>query len=512
MKQRTYIAIDLKSFYASVECRERNLDPLDTNLVVADESRTDKTICLAVTPSLKSYGISGRGRLFEVKQRVKEANAGRQHDAPGRKLEGSSYLFSELQENPSLAIDFIIAPPRMAYYMEYSTRIYQVYMKYVAPEDIIVYSIDEVFMDVTDYLATYKLSPHDLAMKIILDVLSTAGITATAGIGTNLYLCKVAMDIVAKHIPADKNGVRIAELDEMSYRKTLWSHQPLTDFWRVGKGYAKKLEENGMFTMGDVARRSVTDEDLLYKLFGKNAELLIDHAWGWEPCTVEAVKAYKPESNSLGSGQVLHQPYEADKARLVLREMADLLSMDLVDKGFVTNQLVVTIDKLLIPNARRDNFEKNPAYFALFEQLMTLAAEITRDIRAASLKRNSLLSNAISQLNETAQQAASAIDQGVSGVQKGLITKKLKEAHAAVSNSTINGDSEQYYQDIAFAELDMLIGKLKGTTKYKALNTIDSLTNTEKKILERVINIVEALDIENSDAVIEAILNNFSAQ
>jgi len=289
MKQRTYIAIDLKSFYASVECRERNLDPLDTNLVVADESRTDKTICLAVTPSLKS------------------SNAGRQHDAPGRKLEGSSYLFSELQENPYLAIDFIIAPPRMAYYMEYSTRIYQVYMRYVAPEDIIVYSIDEVFMDVTDYLATYKLSPRDLAMKIILDVLSTTGITATAGIGTNLYLCKVAMDIVAKHIPADMNGVRIAELDEMSYRKTLWSHQPLTDFWRVGKGYAKKLEENGMFTMGDVARRSVTDEDLLYKLFGKNAELLIDHAWGWEPCTVEAVKAYKPESNSLGSGQVLHQ-------------------------------------------------------------------------------------------------------------------------------------------------------------------------------------------------------------
>ena len=343
MKQRTYIAIDLKSFYASVECRERNLDPLDTNLVVADESRTDKTICLAVTPSLKSYGISGRGRLFEVKQRVKEANAGRQHDAPGRKLEGSSYLFSELQENPSLAVDFIIAPPRMAYYMEYSTRIYQVYMKYVAPEDIIIYSIDEVFMDVTDYLATYKLSPHDLAMKIILDVLSTTGITATAGIGTNLYLCKVAMDIVAKHIPADKNGVRIAELNEMSYRKTLWSHQPLTDFWRVGKGYAKKLEENGMFTMGDVARRSVTDEDLLYKLFGKNAELLIDHAWGWEPCTVEAVKAYKPESNSLGSGQVLHCPYDAEKARLVLREMANMLSLDLVDKGLVTDQLVVTV-------------------------------------------------------------------------------------------------------------------------------------------------------------------------
>lgn len=343
MKQRTYIAIDLKSFYASVECRERGLDPMDTNLVVADESRTDKTICLAVTPSLKSYGISGRGRLFEVKQRVKEANAGRQHDAPGHKLDGSSCFHSELLKNPNLAIDFVIAPPRMAYYMEYSTRIYNVYLKYVSPEDIIVYSIDEVFMDVTDYLNTYKLSPHDLAMKIILDVLETTGITATAGIGTNLFLCKVAMDIVAKHIPADKNGVRIAELDEMGFRRELWSHQPLTDFWRVGRGYAKKLEQNGMFTMGDVARCSVHNEDLLYQLFGKNAELLIDHAWGWEPCTVEAIKAYRPSTNSLGSGQVLHQPYTAEKAKLVLREMADSLVMDLVEKGLVTDQLVVTI-------------------------------------------------------------------------------------------------------------------------------------------------------------------------
>ena len=343
MTERKYIAIDLKSFYASVECRERGLDPLDTNLVVADESRTDKTICLAVTPSLKSYGISGRARLFEVKQQVKEANAGRRHDAPGHKLDGSSHFYSELAANPELAIDFIIAPPRMAYYMEYSTRIYSIYMKYVAPEDIIVYSIDEVFMDVTNYLNTYGLTPHDLAMKIILDVLESTGITATAGIGTNLYLAKIAMDIVAKHIPADQNGVRIAELDEMSYRQILWTHQPLTDFWRLGKGYAKKLEENGMFTMGDVARRSITDEDLLYKLFGKNAELLIDHAWGWEPCTVEAVRAYRPSTNSLGSGQVLHTPYEAEKAKLVLREMADLLVLDLVDKGLVTDQIVVTV-------------------------------------------------------------------------------------------------------------------------------------------------------------------------
>ncbi|MBS1479205.1 MAG: DNA methylase [Christensenellaceae bacterium] len=343
MEDRKYISLDLKSFYASVECRERGLDPLDTNLVVADESRTDKTICLAVTPSLKSYGISGRARLFEAKQQVKEANAGRRHDAPGHKLTGSSCFYSELAANPNLEIDFIIAPPRMAYYMEYSTRIYSIYMKYIAPEDIIVYSIDEVFMDVTNYLNTYKLSAHDLAMKIIRDVLGSTGITATAGIGTNLYLAKIAMDIVAKHIPADKDGVRIAELDEMSYRRILWTHQPLTDFWRIGKGYAKKLEENGMFTMGDVARMSVVNEDLLYKLFGKNTELLIDHAWGWEPCTVEAVKAYRPSTNSLGSGQVLHTPYEAEKAKLVLREMADLLVLDMVDKGLVTDQIVVTV-------------------------------------------------------------------------------------------------------------------------------------------------------------------------
>ena len=343
MKQRTYVAIDLKSFYASVECRERGLDPLDTNLVVADESRTDKTICLAVSPSLKSYGIPGRPRLFEVVQQVKEANMGRMYSAPGHRLAGQSCFLSELNSNPALAIDYLIAPPRMAYYMQYSTRIYEIYLKYIAPEDIVVYSIDEVFMDVTDYIATYQLSARELAMKMILDVLETTGITATAGIGTNLFLCKVAMDIVAKHIPADKNGVRIAELDEMGFRRKLWSHQPLTDFWRVGRGYTKKLESHGMFTMGDVARCSVNNEDLLYKIFGKNAELLIDHAWGWEPCTIAAIKAYRPENNSLGSGQVLHQPYTAEKARLVLREMADQLSLDLVSKRLMTNQIVVTI-------------------------------------------------------------------------------------------------------------------------------------------------------------------------
>ena len=343
MKQRTYVAIDLKSFYASVECRERGLDPLDTNLVVADESRTDKTICLAVSPSLKSYGVPGRPRLFEVVQQVKEANMGRMYSAQGHRLVGQSCFLSELNSNPALAIDYLIAPPRMAYYMQYSTRIYEIYLKYIAPEDIVVYSIDEVFMDVTDYFATYQLSARELAMKMILDVLETTGITATAGIGTNLFLCKVAMDIVAKHIPADKNGVRIAELDEVGFRRKLWSHQPLTDFWRVGRGYAKKLESHGMFTMGDVARCSVNNEDLLYKMFGKNAELLIDHAWGWEPCTIAAIKAYRPENNSLGSGQVLHQPYTAEKARLVLREMADQLSLDLVSKRLMTNQIVVTI-------------------------------------------------------------------------------------------------------------------------------------------------------------------------
>lgn len=360
MKERIYIAFDLKSFYASVECRERGLDPMDTNLVVADESRTDKTICLAVTPPLKSCGISGRGRLFEVKQRVIEVNSERRYRAPQHKLSGSSYLFSELQANPSLAIDFIIAPPRMACYMEYSTRIYTIYMKYAAPEDIVVYSIDEVFIDVTDYLDAFQLSPHMLAMKIIQDILSETGITATAGIGTNLFLCKVAMDIVAKHIPPDKNGVRIAELNEMSYRQMLWSHQPLTDFWRVGHGYARKLKEHGMFTMGDVALCSVTHEELLYTLFGKNAELLIDHAWGWEPCTIKDIKAYRPASQSLGSSQVLPCPYSAEKAKLVLREMADQLVLDLADKKLVTDQLVLTvgydIENLTVPQ-RCSNYQ-----------------------------------------------------------------------------------------------------------------------------------------------------------
>ena len=343
MKERIYLACDLKSFYASVECIERGLDPLTTNLVVADLSRTEKTICLAVTPSLKAWGISGRARLFEVVQRVKEVNFRRQRSAPGRQFSGSSSDDTALKSNPSLAVDYIVAPPRMAHYIDWSTRVYSVYLKYIAPEDIISYSIDEVFMDVTNYLDTYKLNARELARKILLDVLKTTGITATAGIGPNLYLCKVAMDIVAKHIRPDTNGVRIAKLTEMSYRRLLWEHRPLTDFWRVGPGYAKKLEWCGLYTMGDIARCSLENEDLLYKLFGVNAETLIDHAWGWEPCTIPDIKAYKPESKSIGSGQVLQRPYGYDEARLVVKEMADQLALDLVDKGFVTDQLVLTV-------------------------------------------------------------------------------------------------------------------------------------------------------------------------
>lgn len=343
MEQRTYIAIDLKSFYASVECVERGLDPMNAHLVVADESRTEKTICLAVSPALKAQGIPGRPRLFEVIQRVRAINADRQKRASGRRFQGASHFASELQENANLALDYIVAPPRMAFYIEYSTRIYQIYLNYVDEKDIHVYSIDEVFIDATEYLKASGLTARDLAMEIILDVLRSTGITATAGIGPNLYLCKVAMDVWAKHIEPDENGVRIAELDEMSYRRQLWDHRPLTDFWRVGRGYARKLEEHGMFTMGDVARQSVRDEDVLYDLFGINAELLIDHAWGWESCTIADIKAYKSESSSIGSGQVLSCAYSFGKARLVVREMADALALELVDKRLTTDQLVLDV-------------------------------------------------------------------------------------------------------------------------------------------------------------------------
>lgn len=361
---RTYIAIDLKSFYASVECIERGLDPLTTNLVVADDSRTEKTICLAVTPSLKSYGVSGRPRLFEVVQRVREINATRLYNLRKREFSGFSYNKKELDDDLNLKLDYIVAPPRMSFYMEYSTRIYNVYLKYIAPEDIHVYSIDEVFIDVTSYLNTYGLSAKELVQKIILDVLHETGITATAGIGTNLYLAKIAMDVVAKHIPADEHGVRIAELDEISYREKLWEHKPLTDFWRIGRGYTKKLESVGLYTMGDIARCSLGkeadyyNEDLLRRMFGKNTELLIDHSWGWEPVTIADIKAYKPESNSIGSGQVLHCGTDYDKTKIIVREMTEMLVLDLVSKNLVTDQIVLTIgydrENLMNPERMRN--------------------------------------------------------------------------------------------------------------------------------------------------------------
>lgn len=361
--EKCFISIDLKSFYASTECIERKLDPMITNLVVADVSRTEKTICLAVTPSLKQYGIPGRARLFEVVQKVKEANQLRKQKAPKSVFTGKSYNKKELEENPSLEIDYLIAPPRMALYMKYSTEIYNIYLRYIAPEDIHVYSIDEVMIDASAYLDTYKLSARELTKRMILDVQNETGITATAGIGTNLYLSKVAMDIVAKHIEPDQSGVRIAELDERTYRELLWGHRPLTDFWRVGRGYTKKLEEHGIYTMGEVARCSVGgpndyyNEDLLYKLFGINAELLIDHAWGYEPCTMKDIKNYKPEYNSVGSGQVLTCPYEWEKARLVVQEMADSLALELVNKKLISDQITLTVG-YDIENLSKTNQEK----------------------------------------------------------------------------------------------------------------------------------------------------------
>ena len=362
---KTYLAIDLKSFYASVECAERGLDPLNTNLVVADLSRTEKTICLAVTPALKAYGVAGRARLYEIVEKVKEINARRLRLAPGHRFTGSSCDAGELARDPSLALDYITAQPRMRYYMQYSAGIYDIYLRYIAPEDIHVYSVDEVFMDITDYLNTYRVSARELATRMIREVLRSTGITATCGIGTNLYLAKIAMDIVAKKAPADPDGVRIAELDEISYRRLLWTHRPLTDFWRIGRGYARKLEAHGLYTMGDVARCSLGgdndfyNEALLYRLFGVNAELLIDHAWGWEPCTMADIKAYSPQSNSISSGQVLSVPYDFGKAKLVIREMTDLLVLDLVEKGLTTDQMVLTVG---YDRENLDDPERSAAY------------------------------------------------------------------------------------------------------------------------------------------------------
>ena len=381
MHGRTYIAIDLKSFYASVECVDRGLDPLSTHLVVADRSRTEKTICLAVSPSLKAYGIGGRARLFEVVQRVREVNYERRQ-AAGGSFTGKSVNDTELKAHPDWELDYIAAPPRMAHYIEVSTKVYQTYLKYVSSEDIHVYSIDEVFMDVTQYLNIYRVSAHELAMRMIRDVLATTGITATAGIGTNMYLAKVAMDIVAKHVPADKDGVRIAELDEMTYRKKLWNHRPLTAFWRVGRGIATKLAEFGITTMGQVALKSLQNEEFFYRLFGVNAELLIDHAWGWEPCTIDYVKAYRPEVNSFSSGQVLQEAYSWEKARVVVQEMADAMALDLFAQRLVTDQLMLTInyDTVNLTNPERKSRYTGPVTTDYYGRMVPKHAHGTENL------------------------------------------------------------------------------------------------------------------------------------
>ncbi len=455
MENRIYLAIDLKSFYASVECIERGLDPMTTNLAVADKSRTEKAICLAVSPSLKTYGIGGRPRLFEVIQKVREANAFREKLAPNKRFVGKSYDYTELLKHPEYEIDYIVAVPQMAHYMKISAEIYNVYLKHIAPEDIHVYSIDEVFMDVTNYLKTYKLSVSQLAMRIILDVLNTTGITATAGIGTNLYLCKVAMDIEAKHIEPDKNGVRIAQLDEMSYRRKLWNHRPLTSFWRVGKGYAKKLEEHGLYTMGDIARCSLgkpTDyynEALLYKLFGINAELLIDHAWGWEPCTIADIKAYKPESNSICSGQVLHCPYDFEKTRLVVREMADLMALDLVDKSLVTDQIILTI------GYDRENL-------ATYENRQQYKGEITLDHYGRAIPKHAHSTANLGHYTSSSKEIIDAATELFEKIaDKNLLVRRINiTANHVVDENSIS-DEPQYTQLDFFTDYTAQEEKLK---------------------------------------------------
>lgn len=468
---RIYVAIDSKSFYASVECMERQLDPMTTNLVVADASRTEKTICLAVSPSLKSYGISGRARLFEVVQRIKEVNNERRRLAPNRTFTGSSYDDTELKTNPALSVSYLTAPPRMALYMEYSTRIYNIYLKYIAPEDIHVYSIDEVFLDVTAHLDTYHLNAYGLAKKLILEILQTTGITATAGIGTNLYLCKVAMDIGAKRVAPDRDGVRIAELDEMSYRRMFWTHRPLTDFWRVGKGYAKKLEANGLFTMGDVARCSIGgsgeyyNEELLYKMFGINAELLIDHAWGWEPCTIADIKAYKPASSSVGSGQVLQCPYPFDKAKLIVREMTDLLVLDLVDKGLVTDQMVLTVG-YDIENLTDSDISRN------------YRGEVTVDAYGRRVPKHAHGSVNLGKPTSSTKQILEAM----MGLYERIVDKNLLVRRVTVTANHVAEERLAVRED-GYEQLDLF-------TDYEA---VQKQREEEKKVLEREKRIQHAL-------------------
>ena len=462
--ERSYIAIDLKSFYASVECVARGLDPLTTNLVVADVSRTDKTICLAVSPSLKAYGIGGRARLFEVQQRLRQVNYERQMKSPSRQLTGKSWFDKELQEHPDWAVDYIAAPPRMAHYVEVSNKIYNIYLRYVAPEDIHVYSIDEVFMDVTNYLRSYKMTPHELTIKMIRDVLKETGITATAGIGTNMYLCKVAMDIVAKKAPADADGVRIAELDEMSYRRQLWDYRPITKFWRVGKGTAERLALYGIDTMGKLARTSLNNEKLLYQLFGVNAELLIDHAWGWEPCTIEAVKAYRPATNSFSSGQVLQSPYTFKKARVVIREMAEAMALKLVSRRLVTSQLIITV------NYDRECLE-NPDIRALYN------GEVTKDYYGRMVPKH-----AHGTVNLKQQTSSSRlIMQAVEGLYDSIVNPDLLVRRLNITAANVVSEESTKNKKVP-EQLDIF-------TDYEALNR---QREEERKALEKERRMQEA--------------------
>lgn len=473
-ENQSYIAIDLKSFYASVECMERGLNPMTTNLVVADESRTEKTICLAVSPSLKSYGIPGRPRLFEVIQKVNAANSQRKRNAPNYKFIGTSSDATVLDSSPEYAIDYIVAPPRMAKYMEVSTQIYNVYLKYIAPEDIHVYSVDEVFIDATHYLNTYQMTPHELAMTMIKDVLKTTGITATSGIGTNLYLCKIAMDIVAKHMDADKDGVRIAELDEMSYRKLLWGHRPITDFWRVGRGYAKRLEAEGLYTMGDIAKCSIGspedyyNEDLLYKMFGINAELLIDHAWGWEPCRISDIKTYKPDMNSICSGQVLQYPYTFDKAKIVVREMTDALALDLLDKRLVTDQLVLTIgyDRENLSDPERRNQYQGEITKDRYGRSIPKHAHGTENLKRQT-SSSSMLLEAVTKLYDRI-------------VDKNLLIRRIALTANKVVDETSVTKKESYEQLDLFTDYEML-------EKKKAQE--DAVLEKERHLQEALLNI-----------------------
>lgn len=488
---KVYMCIDLKSFYASVECVERNLDPLSTNLVVADSSRTEKTICLAVTPSLKKYGLGGRSRLYEVVQKVKNVNLNRKKNINYRRFKGSSFNETELEQNKYLELDYIIAKPRMGLYMKYSTNIYNIYLKYLSSDDICVYSIDEVFCDITNYLNLYKCSPKELVTKIIKDVYDTTGITATAGIGTNLYLAKIAMDIVAKHTEANEFGVRIVELDENSYKKLLWTHRPLTDFWRLGKGYSKKLESNNMYTMGDIARMSINNENLLFKLFGVNAELLIDHAWGYEPCTIKDIKKYKPLTNSISSGQVLSCPYDYKKAKLVIREMTDLLILSIVDKKLVTNQIVLNIG-YDIENLNNLNIKKN------------YNGEVTKDFYGRDIPKPSHGSISLEYKTSSTSKIIDATMKLYDKIiNKNLLIKRLNVCFANLVSEEISKKEVKYEQFDIFTNFDNVVEERTKQLEYeKVENDLQHvLIDIKKKYGKN--SILKGMNLEEGATAIE---------